>query len=97
MMNKCERRLMGNKLFTIIMNVVANRVISIGRDYCTSPSLSLPLSLSLCCCIERPLEDHECVVDVYTHWARDTNNQFLFKLMEDKYEIFEDPTVSHLL
>lgn len=45
---------------------------------------------------ERPLEDHECVVDVYTHWARDTNNQFLFKLMDDKYEIFEDPTVSVL-
>ena len=43
---------------------------------------------------ERPLEDHECVVDVYTHWARDTNNQFMFKLMDDKYEIFEDPTVS---
>ena len=49
---------------------------------------SLPLLL------ERPLEDHESVVDVYTHWARDTSNQFMFKLMEDKYEIFEDPTVS---
>lgn len=43
---------------------------------------------------ERQLEDHECVVDVYSHWARDTNNQFMFKLMEDKYDLFENPTVS---
>ena len=50
---------------------------------------SVPLLL-----LERPLEDHECVVDVYTHWAGNTSNQFMFKLMEDKYEIFEDPTVS---
>ena len=35
------------------------------------------------------------MMDVYNNWAKDNNNRFMFKLMDDKYEIFEDPTVSY--
>jgi amyloid beta A4 precursor protein-binding family B protein 1-interacting protein len=41
--------------------------------------------------LERELEDHESVESIYTHWARDSNNQFLFRRNNLKYEIFTDP------
>lgn len=41
--------------------------------------------------LERELEDHECVVTVYSSWPRDHNNVFLFKQNERKYDLFEDP------
>ena len=44
--------------------------------------------------LERELEDHECVVTVYSTWTRDHNNVFLFKQNEKKYDLFEDPIVS---
>ena len=44
--------------------------------------------------LERELEDHEFVEEIYTHWARDSNNQFLFRRNDLKYEIFTDPIVS---
>lgn len=44
--------------------------------------------------LERELEDNECVEEIYTHWARDSNNQFLFRRNNLKYEIFTDPIVS---
>ena len=44
--------------------------------------------------LERELEDHECVVTVYSTWPRDHNNEFLLKQNEKKYDLFEDPLVS---
>lgn len=44
--------------------------------------------------LERELEDHENVVDVYSSWPREHNNVFLFKQNEKKYDLFEDPIVS---
>lgn len=44
--------------------------------------------------LERELEDHENVVDVYSSWPREHNNVFLFKQNEKKYDLFEDPMVS---
>ena len=44
--------------------------------------------------LERELEDHENIVDVYSTWPRDHNNVFLFKQNEKKYDLFEDPIVS---
>lgn len=44
--------------------------------------------------LERELEDHECIVTVYSTWPRDHNNVFLFKQNEKKYDLFEDPIVS---
>lgn len=43
--------------------------------------------------LERELEDHECIVTVYSSWPRDHNNVFLFKQNEKKYDLFEDPIV----
>lgn len=45
--------------------------------------------------LERELEDHESVVEVYSSWPREHNNVFLFKQNEKKYDLFEDPIVSH--
>ena len=47
--------------------------------------------------LERELEDHECIVTVYSSWPRDHNNVFLFKQNEKKYDLFEDPIVSSLV
>lgn len=44
--------------------------------------------------LERELEDHENVVEVYSSWPRENNNLFLFKQNEKKYDLFEDPMVS---
>lgn len=44
--------------------------------------------------LERELEDHENVVEVYSSWPREHNNVFLFKQNEKKYDLFEDPIVS---
>lgn len=44
--------------------------------------------------LERELEDHENVVDVFSSWPREHNNVFLFKQNEKKYDLFEDPIVS---
>lgn len=44
--------------------------------------------------LERELEDHENIVEVYSSWPRDHNNIFLFKQNEKKYDLFEDPIVS---
>ena len=44
--------------------------------------------------LERELEDHEGVVEVYSSWPREHNNVFLFKQNEKKYDLFEDPIVS---
>lgn len=41
--------------------------------------------------LERELEDHESVVEVYSSWPREHNNVFLFKQNEKKYDLFEDP------
>ena len=46
--------------------------------------------------LERELEDHENLVDVYSSWPREHNNVFLFKQNEKKYDLFEDPIVSIL-
>ena len=61
--------------------------------------------MTICTCIsnfslfltERELEDHECVEEIYTHWARDSNNQFFFRRNDMKYELFVDPIVSDYL
>lgn len=45
--------------------------------------------------LEREIEDHESVVEVYSSWPREHNNVFLFKQNEKKYDLFEDPIVSH--
>lgn len=44
--------------------------------------------------LERELEDHEDVVEVYSSWPREHNNLLLFKQNEKKYDLFEDPIVS---
>jgi hypothetical protein len=41
--------------------------------------------------LERELEDHEQVVDVYSSWPREHTNVFLFKQNDKKYDLFEDP------
>ena len=43
--------------------------------------------------IERELEDHEQLVDVYSTWPRENNNVLLFRRNEKKYDLFEDPLV----
>lgn len=43
--------------------------------------------------LERELEDHENIVEVYSSWPREHNNIFLFKQNERKYDLFEDPIV----
>lgn len=40
------------------------------------------------------IEDHEIVVDVYSTWPRQNSNTFVFKFLEIKYDLFENPTVS---
>lgn len=45
--------------------------------------------------LERELEDHENIVEVYSSWPREHNNLFLFKQNEKKYDLFEDPIVSY--
>lgn len=42
-------------------------------------------------CLEREMEDHEQVVDVYSSWPREHSNVFLFKQNDKKYDLFEDP------
>ena len=46
--------------------------------------------------LERELEDHENIVEVYSSWPREHNNVFLFKQNEKKYDLFEDPIVRTL-
>lgn len=46
------------------------------------------------CPLEREMEDHEQVVDVYSSWPREHTNVFLFKQNDKKYDLFEDPIVS---
>ena len=45
--------------------------------------------------VERVIEDHEIVVDIYSTWPRQNSNTFVFKFLETKYDLFENPTVSH--
>lgn len=45
---------------------------------------------------ERILEDHEIVVDVYCTWPRQNTNTFIFKHIDTKYDLFENPIVSEL-
>lgn len=40
------------------------------------------------------VEDHEIVVDIYSTWPRQNANTFMFKLLETKYDLFENPIVS---
>ena len=47
--------------------------------------------------LERELEDHEDIVEVYSSWPREHNNLLLFKQNERKYDLFEDPIVSMLI
>lgn len=46
-------------------------------------------------CVERAIEDHEIVVDIYSTWPRQNSNTFVFKLLETKYDLFEKPIVSY--
>ncbi|KAM6215924.1 amyloid beta A4 precursor protein-binding family B member 1-interacting protein isoform 2-T2 [Rhynchocyon petersi] len=41
--------------------------------------------------IERCFEDHENVVEVLSHWTRDTENKILFLEKEEKYSVFKNP------
>ncbi|XP_021510276.2 LOW QUALITY PROTEIN: amyloid beta A4 precursor protein-binding family B member 1-interacting protein [Meriones unguiculatus] len=41
--------------------------------------------------IERIFEDHENVVEVLSHWTRDTENKVLFLEKEEKYAVFKNP------
>lgn len=52
-------------------------------------------SRDLCPPPEREMEDHEQVVEVYSTWPREHSNVFLFKQNDKKYDLFEDPIVSH--
>ena len=44
--------------------------------------------------LERVIEDHEIVVDIYSTWPRQNSNTFMFKKLEIKYDLFENPIVS---
>ncbi|KAI6646594.1 Growth factor receptor-bound protein 14-like [Oopsacas minuta] len=41
--------------------------------------------------LQRMLEDHETVVDAYQAWPRETQNMFIFKNDEYKYDLFHRP------
>ncbi|NXT82678.1 AB1IP protein, partial [Zapornia atra] len=41
--------------------------------------------------IERFFEDHENVVEVLSHWTRDTENKILFLEKKEKYALFKNP------
>ena len=41
--------------------------------------------------LQRMLEDHEAVVDAYQAWPRETQNMFIFKKDEYKYDLFHRP------
>ena len=41
--------------------------------------------------LQRMLEDHETVVDAYQAWPRETQNMFIFKNDEYKYDLFNRP------
>ena len=41
--------------------------------------------------LQRMLEDHEAVVDAYQAWPRETQNMFIFKNDEYKYDLFHRP------
>ncbi|XP_034985544.2 amyloid beta A4 precursor protein-binding family B member 1-interacting protein isoform X2 [Zootoca vivipara] len=41
--------------------------------------------------IERFFEDHENVIEVLSHWTRDTENKILFLEKKEKYAVFKNP------
>ncbi|XP_039213577.1 amyloid beta A4 precursor protein-binding family B member 1-interacting protein isoform X1 [Crotalus tigris] len=41
--------------------------------------------------IERFFEDHENVIEVLSHWTRDTENKILFLEKNEKYAVFKNP------
>ncbi|XP_033021340.1 amyloid beta A4 precursor protein-binding family B member 1-interacting protein [Lacerta agilis] len=41
--------------------------------------------------IERFFEDHESVIEVLSHWTRDTENKILFLEKKEKYAVFKNP------
>ena len=47
--------------------------------------------------LERVVEDHEIVVDIYCTWPRQNSNTFIFKHLDIKYDLFENPIVSQLV
>lgn len=45
--------------------------------------------------IERPIEDHELVMEVQSNWGMEEENKFYFRKNYAKYEFFKNPVVSH--
>ncbi|XP_026527917.1 amyloid beta A4 precursor protein-binding family B member 1-interacting protein [Notechis scutatus] len=41
--------------------------------------------------IERFFEDHENVIEVLSHWTRDSENKILFLVKNEKYAVFKNP------
>lgn len=72
-------------LLNLTKKIYKGRNIKVGSDF--------KLYFFLFPSLERFFEDHENVIEVLSHWTRDSENKILFLEKNEKYAVFKNPQV----